>query len=390
MHKLGHHFWGAIFICLLVYVVGLVAFFTVLKKKADIAYTPVATAQAASNSSFLSMVLGARTEANPTPANGDPESYKIVVVPRRQMFNLSCEFAAATTIVYHYTNSPDFAVENAKKAEEILMGKVDISQNPNIGIRMGVSTPKTTEELYTNLNKGFGGADYYGIHAPPFIDVFASYHLAAKPILQDDAVVTRLQKALSQGHLVMAWVKVGYGGTVDASFTYGTVPIIRGEHAVVLHGYDKTGYFMMDPGNGTLKHISSADLFKATQPFPLPFLEVYTADGTGPTLEDTLLLGKTTGLSRGTIHVIVKNGTKKIGRASQAAEILRDFGYSVTAIQNAESVDYEGVTVSIKDSLKDYLYLLKKDLAASSYSVASMSADLSASASADAVIVVGE
>lgn len=379
--------WGAIFVALLVYVTGVMGFFVVGKSHSTTQLKKPTTI-ASIKDSIVQTVLGASIQEEPT-TNPIPESYKITVIPRRQMFGLSCEFASATTILYHYTAKPEFSVDNAKSAEELLIQKVGVSQNPNLGIRMGSSVPQTTEELYANLNQKFGGSDYYGVHAPPFIDIFAKYGLKAKAITRDQDVIDSLEKALYSGHLVMTWIKVGYGQPVDASFTYGNVPIIKGEHSVVIYGYDKTGVFIMDPGNGTLRHLSYEDLLNATAPFSMPFLEVYTSLEK-PTVEDTIILDKTTGLLRENLNILVENATKKVGVGDQTAGILRDFGYKVTDIKNADKKDYVGVTISIKNSLKDYMYLLKKDLTVAQYDISSMSADLSASSAADAVVVVGE
>ncbi len=106
-----------------------------------------------------------------------PSRYSMPIESRRQYFNLSCEFAAASGIIFYFTNNPDFAVGNQAQAEKELIKQVWISRNPNVGIRMGMVSATSLDSLYVNLNKGFGGADYYGIHAPPFIDLFANYKL---------------------------------------------------------------------------------------------------------------------------------------------------------------------------------------------------------------------
>ncbi len=316
-----------------------------------------------------------------------PDSLIIDIAPRQQKFNLSCEFAAASAIIYHYTKNAAFAPQNQESAEKTLISEIGVSQNPNVGIRMGV-TAKDQEALYKNLNQRFGGIEYYGVHAPPFIDLFPKYTLSAKPVQRSSTIIQRIQKAISSSHLLMGWIRIGYGKPVDVALSYGSIPIIKGEHTVVIYGYDTKGVLVMDPGNASKRHIRYEDFLQAIELFPLPLLEIFPSKETA-SLEDIVFLESPTGLIRNNISIVVENGSSEIGKGTELAEILQDFGYKVTAIKNAANGDTSGLTLTIKQSKADYLYILEKDLAISSYKIASASSDREENAKEDVVITVG-
>lgn len=98
---------------------------------------------------------------------------------------------------------------------------------------------------------------------------------------------------------------------------------------------------------------------------------------------------KASGLDRSTLSVEVQNGSGEFGAASKASEVLKTFGYHIIAIGNADSFNYENTTIKIKSDKSDFLPLLKKDLGFS-YTIGSASADLSASSSADSVVIIGK
>lgn len=396
MGRNGNFFLGAVFLSLFLYVAGLLVFTYVTKYQKK----PLAVPKTFDSSLTLtSDVLGFTKDASVILFQPSP-SYSIDIAPRRQVYGLSCEFAVATAILYHFTSDSRFSLKNAKTAEELLIGKVGVSQNPNLGIRMGEVLPSNAAELYGNLNKKFGGSDYYGVHAPPFIDIFNSFGLRAKPIRKDEdsIVIARIKQAIFDNHLVMSWLKIGFGGTVDVAFTYGNVPVVKGEHAVVIRGYDEENFLIMDPGSGSYRSLSYADLIKSASYFPMPFLEVYSSSNPLSTLEETVGLGSATGLVRGNLSILIENATGKPGRGSQMAEILKEFGYRIVDVATRDpdlysvqsGVNTEGITISIQPAYKDYLYVLKKDLTIAEYDVESVSADLSASSSARVVITVGE
>lgn len=100
-------------------------------------------------------------------------------------------------------------------------------------------------------------------------------------------------------------------------------------------------------------------------------------------------IDKATGLDRSKLSVEVQNGSGVIGAAKKAADFLKSLGYNVVSTGNADNTNYSNVTVQVKSSGSDYLTLLKKDLSAS-YTIGSSSSDLSASSSADALVIIGK
>lgn len=320
-----------------------------------------------------------------------PKSYSVELLPRRQAFNLSCEFAAGAAIIHYFTNDKDFSSQNEESAEKKLAEKIGVSQNPNVGIRMGDILEGDFAALFKNLNQRFGGADYYGVHAPPFIDLFAEYGLIARPLFQDNAIFS-IQNAIFHGHLVMAWIQIGYGKTVDTDLSYGDVPVVKGEHVVVINGYDESGVNVMDPATSSERHLFYSDLIRASESFPLPFLEIFPSIQASDfkDIQNEILKGSITGLNREKLTVKVENGSGLFGSGTQMSNILKDFGFKITGVSNADSSNYENVSVKLKNSMKDYQSLLERDLRLSNYKIATISSDLSESSPESAIIIVGK
>ncbi|GEM_PF-3139982 len=314
-------------------------------------------------------------------------SYMLSITPRKQVFNLSCEFAAATAIIHHYTNDPFFAPQNQLAAEKTLIAKIPASLNPNIGIRMGDDATKSAEALLRNLNKRFGGTEYYGVHAPPFIDLFWEYKLLARPIQKGN--LEGIKKAIFSGHLVMTWISVGYGKAVDVALSYGTTPVVKGEHAVVIYGYNQDGVFIMDPGIGKNRFLSYETLVDATSPFPFPFLEVNPSIREFP-YDPTEKVDDLTGLDRSRVKIVVKNANREVGTGNTMVAILKDFGYNVLSLEQVKDIETENVSILLKKELTDYAKLLKQDILLAGYTISSFSATLASESPTDAIIVVGE
>lgn len=98
---------------------------------------------------------------------------------------------------------------------------------------------------------------------------------------------------------------------------------------------------------------------------------------------------KETGLDRSGLSVEVKNGSGEAGVGSKMSETLKEFGYRVVSVGNADNYSYENTVIEVKSDKDKYLPLLKKDLSIN-YKIGSLSANLSASSSADAVVIVGK
>lgn len=318
-----------------------------------------------------------------------PANYLISLPLRKQAFNLSCEFAAASAVINFFTNDALFSVANEKTAEEKLISQVGASQNPNLGIRMGDVLAGDFTTLFKNLDANFGGQDYYGVHAPPFIDLFSKYQLLARPIDRNNFVYS-IKQAISSGHLVMVWIKIGYGKNVDVALSYGSVPIVRGEHTILINGYDDKGVIAMDPGTGLQRNLSYDDVLKESESFPMPFLEVYPSSSKIG-FEDTYgqASDRVLGLPRENLSITVENGSRQYGKGNELSLMLKDFGYKVVKLKNADNTNYLDLSIKMKNSVWDYRYLLLRDLKFASYSVATISADLSGKESSDALIIVG-
>ncbi|HZJ18402.1 MAG TPA: LytR C-terminal domain-containing protein, partial [Patescibacteria group bacterium] len=98
---------------------------------------------------------------------------------------------------------------------------------------------------------------------------------------------------------------------------------------------------------------------------------------------------KESGLDRSELSVAIENGSGIGGAAGKATNILKSLGYKVTSTSNADNFDYENLTIKVKSGVSKYLSLLKKDLS-DDYTIGQTSSDLSASSSADALIIIGK
>lgn len=97
---------------------------------------------------------------------------------------------------------------------------------------------------------------------------------------------------------------------------------------------------------------------------------------------------KATGLDRADITVAIQNGSGVAGAAGKMSTLLQDLGYEIGATGNADSFDYEDVTIQVKPAFSKYLPLLKSDISGD-YTVGSTAANLS-TGTADALIIIGK
>lgn len=107
-----------------------------------------------------------------------------------------------------------------------------------------------------------------------------------------------------------------------------------------------------------------------------------------PTKKAGSTTDSTTGLNRSDLNVAIFNGSGVAGAGSKMSTFLKDLGYAISSVGNAETFDYQKVTILVKPGKSDYLALLKKDIEGS-YTIGSTSADLTATSSADAHVIVG-
>lgn len=100
-------------------------------------------------------------------------------------------------------------------------------------------------------------------------------------------------------------------------------------------------------------------------------------------------IDKATGLDRSELSIAVQNGSGEKGVASQASDFLKNLGYQILSIGNADNFSYEKVAIEVKQTKSGFLSLLKNDLSAT-YTIGTASATLSATSSADAIVIVGK
>jgi len=124
---------------------------------------------------------------------------------------------------------------------------------------------------------------------------------------------------------------------------------------------------------------------------PTPTVSLTPTVTTTPTAKPTVNpVDKTTGLDRSTLSVAVQNGSGVTGAAGTAADYLTSLGYNVVSKGNAATEDFTNVTIQVKSTVKTgFLSLLKSDLS-SKYTIGTTSSDLSASSSAEALVVIGK
>jgi len=123
---------------------------------------------------------------------------------------------------------------------------------------------------------------------------------------------------------------------------------------------------------------------------PTDTLEPTRAATPSPTTKPTTSpVDSATGLDRSELAIVIYNGSGVVGSASKASDFLKGLGYRVTSVGNADAFDYQDVVVQIKSEKKQYLALLQKDIE-KEYAVGSSSAQLSASESADAIVIIGK
>ncbi len=108
-----------------------------------------------------------------------------------------------------------------------------------------------------------------------------------------------------------------------------------------------------------------------------------------PTTKAVNPVDQATGLDRSTLTIEVQNGSGETGAASKGSDILKSFGYKITATGNADNFDYQNATIKVKSIKSNFLALLKKDLGFS-YTISSSSADLVSSSTADALVIIGK
>jgi hypothetical protein len=92
-------------------------------------------------------------------------------------------------------------------------------------------------------------------------------------------------------------------------------------------------------------------------------------------------------LKRGDLTIAVLNGSGVSGAARGISSHLEDLGYTIRRVGNATKFDYVAITIFITDEKKEYLDLLKKDLAGRADSIET---EIDNDLSVDAEVIVGK
>lgn len=96
-----------------------------------------------------------------------------------------------------------------------------------------------------------------------------------------------------------------------------------------------------------------------------------------------------TNLDRSKLSVVILNGSGIAGAAAQVSTFLKDLGYNVVSVGNADVFTYKNLTIQVKKAKSGYAGLLKKDLQ-SNADFASVSASVSDTIENDAEVIVGK
>ena len=94
-------------------------------------------------------------------------------------------------------------------------------------------------------------------------------------------------------------------------------------------------------------------------------------------------------LDRAELDIVILNGSGVAGAAALVSDYLRDLGYTIVRVGNAESYTYKNLTILVKKNKSGFAGLLKKDLQANP-SFASVSASISDDISTGAEVIVGK
>lgn len=152
-------------------------------------------------------------------------------------------------------------------------------------------------------------------------------------------------------------------------------------------------------GDTTVAPTPTAIVFPTDTPIPLPTeglaptptKEPKPSVAPSPTARPTTNpIDLTTKLDRSSVSIAIQNGSGETGAASTMADILKSFGYKIVSLGNADNFDYENTVIKTKSDKDKFISLLKKDLGGDSYTIGNTSSDLSASSSADIVVIVGK
>lgn len=169
------------------------------------------------------------------------------------------------------------------------------------------------------------------------------------------------------------------------------IPLLALLLLLAVLGFAATRFFgsRTQEGKTELTPTPTEVIFTTEQPSPTAVLTPTPSPTNTPTPKPTINpIDKATGLDRSELSVEVQNGSGTAGAATKASDFLKSLGYRVLSIGNAPSYNFAATTIEVKAAKSTFLSLLKKDLS-TNYTIGTTSASLSATASADALVIVG-
>jgi uncharacterized protein YvpB len=146
----------------------------------------------------------------------------------REVYNLSCEYAASSAITQFY---------GRRVTQGTFVREVPHAENPHLGFRGAIDAK-------------WGGITNYGIYAEPLVPVLERHGYAADVYY---ASPTRHKTEIAGGHPVVVWMTGAArpgARTYKLDSTNTLYYLVPYEHAVVVYGYDSERVYTMDVGDG--------------------------------------------------------------------------------------------------------------------------------------------
>ncbi len=150
----------------------------------------------------------------------------------QQWYNLDCEYAAAAAVTLYWGNVV---------SQNVFLRAVPRNPDPHLGFR-------------GNINGPAGGVTDYGVYAEPLVPVLTARGYDATVFYGGQS---RLESYLAAGTPVVVWLTTGRWTprpVYERSYDGHTFRLVPHEHAVVAYGYDSSGIYLMDVGDGGYYH----------------------------------------------------------------------------------------------------------------------------------------
>lgn len=165
---------------------------------------------------------------SPSTAGAHADDVIIAGMPSvKQWYPLSCEYAAAAAVTLFWgdlVSQTDF------------IGEVPSSPNPHKGFR-------------GDINGDFGSITNYGVYAEALVPVLEKHGYSAEAFYGG---VGRLKSEIADGHPIVVWLTAGRSEHSVYRKSYDGEPfkLVPYEHTVVAYGYNSSGVYLMDVGDG--------------------------------------------------------------------------------------------------------------------------------------------